>query len=138
MWLTDGWYERFALPLEPAEHGYGHTSDQVARVVVSGDLLLGSERADLAGAFSWEQQPVNGWMSLKGERHKISFKPELDLLVSPDLRLELSEEKLALSGKINVPYGRAKIRTMPQEAIRLADDVMVLDKPKPKRSQKAV
>ncbi len=48
VWLTDGWYERFALPLEPTEHGYGHTSDQVARVVVSGDLLLGYHDAVFA------------------------------------------------------------------------------------------
>ena len=108
------------------------------RSQLSGDLLLGSGRADLAGAFSWEQQPITGWMSLKGERHKISFEPELDLLVSPDLRLELQEEQLALSGKINVPYARAKIRTLPQEAVRLSDDVVVLDKPKPKRTQKAL
>ena len=42
IWLKDGWYERFALPLDPADHGYGHTSEQVAAVrPESGDLLIG-------------------------------------------------------------------------------------------------
>lgn len=40
-WLAGGWADRFGLPLDPAEHGYGHTSEQVASVVASGDLLRG-------------------------------------------------------------------------------------------------
>lgn len=40
-WLADGWCDRFALDLDPSDHGYGHTSEQVARVVAGADLLLG-------------------------------------------------------------------------------------------------
>ncbi|SED82829.1 mycothiol transferase [Ruania alba] len=40
-WLAGGWAERFGLPFDPAEHGYGHTSEQVAQVrdVPAADLL---------------------------------------------------------------------------------------------------
>lgn len=41
VWLGDGWCDRFALPLDPTDHGYGHTSEQVASVRASADLLLG-------------------------------------------------------------------------------------------------
>jgi uncharacterized damage-inducible protein DinB len=42
VWLEAGWVERFALPFDPADHGYGHTSEQVAAVrPTSGDLLIG-------------------------------------------------------------------------------------------------
>jgi hypothetical protein len=41
VWLTQGWADRFALPLEPPDHGYGHTPDQVASVDVDADLLIG-------------------------------------------------------------------------------------------------
>jgi len=40
VWLADGWVDRFGLPFEPTEHGYGHTSDQVAAVDVDGQLLV--------------------------------------------------------------------------------------------------
>jgi hypothetical protein len=40
-WLEDGWYERFSLPFDQLEHGYGQTSTDVAAVRVSADLLLG-------------------------------------------------------------------------------------------------
>lgn len=39
-WTEDGWVERFGLPFDPADIGYGHTPDQVAQVQVdSRDLL---------------------------------------------------------------------------------------------------
>ena len=41
VWLSRGWQERFGLPLEPTDHGYGHTSEQVSAVRASADLLLG-------------------------------------------------------------------------------------------------
>ena len=42
VWLKQGWVERFGLPFDPADHGYGHTSQQVSAVrPESADLLLG-------------------------------------------------------------------------------------------------
>src|SRR4051794_28745539 len=32
VWTADGWQERFGLPFDPDDTGYGHTSDQVAQV----------------------------------------------------------------------------------------------------------
>ncbi len=41
-WTARGWYQRYALPFEPAATGYGHTPQDVAAVTVeSGGLLLG-------------------------------------------------------------------------------------------------
>ena len=46
IWTTAGWYDRFGLPLGPAETGYRHASDQVAAVrVSSGELLTGYHQA---------------------------------------------------------------------------------------------
>jgi len=36
-----GWHERLGLPLEPADTGYAHTSEQVALVQLSAEQLLG-------------------------------------------------------------------------------------------------
>ncbi len=42
VWTSAGWADRFALPLEPSETGYGHESGQVAVVRVgSAELLTG-------------------------------------------------------------------------------------------------
>lgn len=44
-WTADGWYDRFGLPFDPADHGYGHTSEQVAAVRVPAELLAGYHKA---------------------------------------------------------------------------------------------
>lgn len=41
VWLSEGWAERFDLPLPEAAHGYGHTSEEVALVVGSPTDLMG-------------------------------------------------------------------------------------------------
>ncbi len=41
IWMSAGWCDSFGLPFAPEDHGYGHTSEQVASVVVDGSLLLG-------------------------------------------------------------------------------------------------
>ena len=32
VWFSQGWVERFDLDIDPADHGYGHTSEQVGKV----------------------------------------------------------------------------------------------------------
>ena len=32
VWTAQGWHERFGLPFDAEDTGYGHTSDQVAQV----------------------------------------------------------------------------------------------------------
>ncbi|MGH3389679.1 MAG: mycothiol transferase [Actinomadura sp.] len=42
VWTSQGWAERFGLPFDTAETGYGHSADEVAAVRVdSGSLLTG-------------------------------------------------------------------------------------------------
>lgn len=41
VWTSEGWAERFGLPLDPDDTGYGHTAEQVAAVRADAGLLLG-------------------------------------------------------------------------------------------------
>jgi hypothetical protein len=41
VWTANGWVERYALPLDPADTGYGHGPEDVAAVRADADLLLG-------------------------------------------------------------------------------------------------
>lgn len=41
VWTSDGWARRWGLPLDDADTGYGHTSEQVAAVIGDAKLLRG-------------------------------------------------------------------------------------------------
>lgn len=45
VWVRDGWVDRFGLDLDPGDHGYGHTSEEVGKVRASAELLAGYLRA---------------------------------------------------------------------------------------------
>jgi uncharacterized damage-inducible protein DinB len=40
-WSANGWAERFALPLDPSDTGYGHGPEDVAAVTADAPTLLG-------------------------------------------------------------------------------------------------
>ncbi|MGA8295783.1 MAG: DinB family protein [Acidimicrobiales bacterium] len=41
VWISGGWQERFALPFDPRDTGYGHRPADVAAVKAEGGLLAG-------------------------------------------------------------------------------------------------
>lgn len=49
VWVAGGWAERFGLPLDPSDTGYGHTPEQVASVRgVTAEQLVGYQDATAA------------------------------------------------------------------------------------------
>lgn len=50
LWNSDGWHERFGLPADPANHGRGHTDEQVDAVRPDSVAAL-SEYANAAHGF---------------------------------------------------------------------------------------
>ncbi len=53
VWVSDGWRQRFGLPFPAADHGYGHSSDEVAAVRVPSDLLAGYHDAVAEAALAY-------------------------------------------------------------------------------------
>ncbi len=53
VWTADGWADRFALPLDPADNGYGNTPAQVAEVRASAELLIGYADAATAASVAY-------------------------------------------------------------------------------------
>lgn len=49
VWTADGFADRFGLPLDPADHGYGNTPEQVAAVRIEDPQLL----VDYQDAVTW-------------------------------------------------------------------------------------
>ena len=40
VWVSDGWFERFELPFDPSDTGYGHDPEQAASVTADAASLL--------------------------------------------------------------------------------------------------
>ena len=53
VWTAGGWYDRFGLPFPAGEHGYGHSSADVAAVRVPAELLAGYHDAVAAAVLAY-------------------------------------------------------------------------------------
>ena len=53
VYTAQGYADRFALPLDVRDHGYGHTSEQVGLVRAPADLLLDYYRATHAATLAY-------------------------------------------------------------------------------------
>jgi uncharacterized damage-inducible protein DinB len=53
VWTEDGWAQRFGLPLDDDDTGYGHSPDDVAKVRASADLLTAYHDAVHAKTVGW-------------------------------------------------------------------------------------
>jgi uncharacterized damage-inducible protein DinB len=55
VWTSRGWAERFALPFDPSDTGYGHGSEDVAAVQADAELLTGYHDAVYAETIRYVQ-----------------------------------------------------------------------------------
>lgn len=83
---------------------------------------------NLQGAANW-QQPENWYASVavNGDRVRISVPPVARLDVSPHVLLEASPQLIRLRGDINVPWARITVHELPETAVKVSDDVVMLD-----------
>ncbi|MEU6038205.1 DUF664 domain-containing protein [Actinomadura sp. NPDC047616] len=79
VWTSKGWAERFGLPFDAADTGYGHSSDQVAAVQVeSGELLTGYHDAVYQQTISYVETLTDDDLPLVVDR---SWDPPVTLAV---------------------------------------------------------
>lgn len=98
------------------------------RFELEGEVSSGPGQVSLTGEIldPWtERRRVSA--SLSGSEFLGINTRELEIQVSPELRLEADSELLTLEGEARIPYGRARFSSIPDTATRVSDDVVVLD-----------
>lgn len=94
----------------------------------SGDKGSGS----LGGYLAWSHG-LDLDLALRGERLPVSVEPYGNLEVAPDLALRLRDERLSVTGKVQVPRGAILIRQLPPSTVKVSTDAQVLGAPEPAR-----
>jgi len=89
VWLAQGWAERCALPLDPADIGYGHSSEQVAVVRLTRDLLTGYHDAAYEQTIAFLSGLTDADMDRVVDRHwdpPVTMAVRLVSVVADDLQ----------------------------------------------------
>ncbi|HEX5793453.1 MAG TPA: translocation/assembly module TamB domain-containing protein, partial [Rheinheimera sp.] len=82
----------------------------------------------VSGDASWQQ--ATDWqaaVNIKGDALRLQV-PQARLLIAPDLTLHATPELTRLSGTVTIPSANISIDSLPQNAIELSDDLVLLNK----------
>lgn len=96
------------------------------QVQLKGDWRSGSAgRGQLAGQMTWGQ--VLGMdLHLQGQQLPVTVEPYAALEVAPDLTIRLLGDKLAVTGKVQVPKGKITVRELPPSTVKVSDDTVIV------------
>ncbi|GAB2923604.1 autotransporter assembly complex protein TamB [Rheinheimera gaetbuli] len=105
---------------------------------LEGLVTTSKGRIDLNGDAKWPQ--IDNWQAsvkIKGDELSLQI-PQAQLQVAPDLTLTARPGITSLSGTVQIPFARINIDSLPQTAVEISDDQVLLDEalqPIPKNAQ---
>ena len=101
----------------------GYEADLNAKIETpDGDL-------DVTGQGNWAD--LAKWkaaLSVKGDELKVNVPPMVALKVHPDLHISASPDLAQVTGSIKIPWGRIEVKELPQSAIGVSSDEVILNK----------
>lgn len=96
------------------------------QVDLFGDAKAGDGTIKLTGNVDWQNR-FNYSLLLKGERVEFDDDKGQRLDLSPNIAIKGDPKGVNIDGKIDIPYARIKVENLPQNAIQVSKDVIILD-----------
>lgn len=94
----------------------------------SAQFTLGDGKGSINGDVDFADALIVN-TTVVGDKLDIAYET-YQFKVSPDVKIKLSPELLSVSGKVEVPYARVKIKSLPPSAKSPTQDIVVIDEKK--------
>ncbi|MEH6499113.1 MAG: translocation/assembly module TamB domain-containing protein [Pseudoalteromonas distincta] len=96
------------------------------RAQIGGNWRSGAQgQGSLQGSVVWAPE-LDLDLTLSGNGLPVTVEPYAALSVSPNLNVTLAENRLQVTGQIAVPEGDITVRELPEQAVRLSPDVVIV------------
>lgn len=95
------------------------------QVTINGQAGSGKGNAVLKGEALWGDQPHLNF-TLTGQDFEVKQLPMLDARLNPDLSFNVVPGQVNINGQIKVPYATLDIKALPEKAVPLSPDVVVV------------
>lgn len=97
---------------------------------INGQWASGKGQGRLQGIAAWAPAMMVD-IALTGTDLPIHVDPYADLLASPDLHIGLLDNQLKITGSIAIPEGEITIRELPETAVRVSQDAVIVGATEP-------
>ncbi|HIC8797702.1 autotransporter assembly complex protein TamB [Aeromonas veronii] len=95
------------------------------RAELDGSMLVGKGPLALGGWLSWAKMPVSGSLTIQGKDLEAQYPGMGRVRVSPDIAVSLGEET-RITGQVDIPWARILVKSLPDSAVAVSDDVTVV------------
>ncbi len=96
---------------------------------LTGTVRTQQGQINLSGDADWSQ--IDNWrarVAAKGSKVRITVPPMVRLDVSPDVVFEATPQLFTLDGRVDVPWARIVVHDLPESAVGVSSDEVMLDK----------
>ena len=92
--------------------------------------MIGTRQGNLnlTGNADWSQ--LDNWrarIAAKGDKIRVTVPPMVRMDVSPDLVFEATPAAFNLDGRVDIPWARITVQSVPQSAVGTSSDLVMLD-----------
>ncbi len=95
--------------------------------VFQGVWQTGGGPVALSGSADWSRAAFQADLTITGEQLAVQYPPVIDAKVSPDVTIQVRSQNIDIKGEIKIPQGRIKLKELPENAIALSSDVVIID-----------
>lgn len=106
--------------------------DNPRMVALKGSSKSGDGSITLDGNIALEPElhyPIE--LNLVGQNFEAAKIPEAQVIISPDLKLALSNTKKLISGQVEIPKASIQLNELPENAVKVSEDEVILGEQKP-------
>ncbi|WP_089140035.1 autotransporter assembly complex protein TamB [Vibrio rumoiensis] len=117
-------------PMFPVDIHQGEVKTKFSGYSATLSSVLETDDGDLQlqGDANWAQRDNwNAHLRVFGDELKVESPPMVALKVKPDLTISITPQLAKITGNIDIPWGRILVEDLPESAIGVSKDEVILD-----------
>ena len=95
---------------------------------LEGQFVLGGGQGEMKGIVDWSDNPFTQ-LSITGKEFEV-LQPNITLRLSPNIKIVSDIKRTDITGRLDIPFARIEIDSLPESAVSPSNDVYLRGEPK--------
>jgi len=98
------------------------------KLILNADIFDDKQgNAKVKGELDWQSSSIGGQLDVIGHDFNVKLDQGIKLRFNPDLQLIVADNEIDIKGKVEIPYGRIAIESLPEGAVKVSDDEVIFE-----------
>ena len=98
------------------------------KLVLNADISDDQQgNAKLKGELDWQGTRLGGQLNVKGQDFNLKLEQGVKIRLNPDLQVVVANNELDIKGRVEIPYGRITIESLPEGAVKVSEDEVIFE-----------